>query len=157
MSDAPIVPNPTPDKTIDPPVVPGEYVSAKEIEKLSPEMKTIVSVFAGIFRSTTGPDPETSRIVADSEMHEETCKLEGYKETLKNRDKQNERDHDFRKKKLNHETAKGIIITLVCVAGVVSGLYLIVAKKDSAVGTPLLVASFMALIGGRSLFPKEKE
>jgi hypothetical protein len=91
----------------------GEYVSADEIQKLSPEMKTTVSVIAGMFRSISGPDPETSRIVAQSEMHEETCKLEGYKESLRIRDKQNERDHEFRKKRLNHETLKNVVVLAV--------------------------------------------
>ncbi len=159
MSDAPTTPNPTPAPvgTTDVTPVAAEYVSLKEIEKLPPEMKTVVSMIAGFFRSTTGPDPETTRIVAETERHEETCKLEGYKETLKNRDAQNERDHKFRIKKLNHDTAKSVIVTLVCVAGIITGLYLLVARNNPSVGTPLLVASFMALIGGRSLFPKDKE
>src|ERR1700761_1601859 len=88
-----------------------------EIEKLPTEMKTMVSVMAGIFRSTSGPDPETSKIVAQSEMHEETCRLEGFKESLKTRDNQNVRDHEFRKKRLNHQTALSLVITIVCVCG----------------------------------------
>lgn len=135
----------------------AEYVAAKELEKLPPEMKTVVSVMAAFMRGSTGPDPETAKIVAETEMHEESCKLEGYKETLKNRDLQNERDHRFRVKKLNHETAKSMVLALVSVAGIITGLYLLVAKNNSAVGTPLLVASFMALIGGKSLFPKDKD
>ena len=110
-----------------------------------------------IIRNTTGPDPETARIVAQSEMHEETCRLDGYKESLHTKDKQNERDYEFRKKQLNHETAKNLLIAVVCVGGIVTGLYLIVAKQDSTVGTPLLIASFMALIGGKSLLPKDKD
>jgi hypothetical protein len=126
----------------------GEYVYSKEIEKLPPEMKTIVSVVAGIFRSTSGPDPETSRIVAQTEMHEESCKLEGYKESLKVRDKQSDRDHAFRVKKLNHDTAKSMSIIAVCVAGIACGLYLLVVRKDETLGSGLLIASFMALLSG---------
>lgn len=128
-----------------------------EIEKLPTEMKTMVSVMAGLFRSTSGPDPETAKILAETEMHEETCKLQGFTESLKVRDQQNARDHDFRQKKLNHETAKGVIVMVVCLGGIICGLYLIVAKHDSAVGTPLLVAAFMAMLGGKSIFPKDKE
>lgn len=158
MSDGPIIPSSSKDATVDPPVgVTAEYVAAKELEKLPPEMKTVVSVMAAFIRSSTGPDPETAKIVAETEMHEESCKLDGYKETLKNRDLQNERDHKFRVKRLNHETAKSMILALVCIAGIITGLYLLVAKNNSSVGTPLLVASFMALVGGKSLFPKDKE
>ena len=70
---------------------------------------------------------------------------------------QNARDHVFRIKKMNHDTAKSIVVIVVCVAGIICGLYLIVAKQNSAVGTPLLVASFMAMLGGRSLLPDKKE
>lgn len=120
-------------------------------------MKTVVSVMAAFIRSSSGPDPETAKIVAETERHEESCKLEGFKETLKIRDKQGERDHEFRKKRLNHETAKYMILAAVSVAGIIVGLYLLVVQKDSSVGTPLLIASFMALLGGKSLLPKEKD
>lgn len=62
---------------------------------------------------------------------------------------QNERDHEFLVKKLNHEILKNIIDTTVCVTGIIAGLFLLLAKGDSAVGTPLCVACFMALIIGR--------
>ncbi|MGB7546233.1 MAG: hypothetical protein WBM14_00655 [Terracidiphilus sp.] len=158
MSDSPVVPRPIVDPSAEKPANhTAEYISAKALEKLPPETRDVVSVIAGFFRSTTGPDPETAKIVAETEMHEESCKLDGYKETLKTRDRQSERDHEFRKKRLNHETAKSMVIALVSVGGVIAGLYLLVAKNNSSVGTPLLVASFMALIGGKSLFPKDKE
>jgi hypothetical protein len=128
-----------------------------EIEKLPTEMKTMVSVMAGFFRSTSGPDPETARLMAQSEMHEESCRLEGYKQALINRDQQSQRDHIFRMKQSTQDMVKSILMTLVCVAGIICGLYLVVAKKDNAVGTPILVASFMAMLGGKSLLPKDKD
>ena len=130
-----------------------------ELDQLPADVKSSMfsMMMSLIIRNTTGPDPETSRIVAQSEMHEESCRLDGYKESLHTKDKQNDRDHEFRKKQLKHETAKSMTVALVCIAGIVTGLYLIVAKNDSSVGTPLLVASFMALIGGKSLLPKDKD
>jgi hypothetical protein len=158
MSDAPIVPNPSPEAPAETTEVAGEYVSPKELEKLPPEMKTMVSVIAGIFRSTSGPDPETSKIVAQSEMHEESCKLEGYKESLRTRDKQNGRDHEFRKKRLNHETFRNTIISVVCVIGICTGLYLLVVKKDETLGSNILIASFLALLGGgKFIAQKDKD
>ena len=131
--------------------------SAAEIERLPPEMKTVVSIMAGMHRSTSGPDPDTARAIAQAEMHEESCRLQGYKESLKTRDKQNERDHDYRKKKLNHETIKNVIVLIVCVVGIVVGLYLLVAKGRDTLGTGLLVAAFMTLLhGGRALLPKDE-
>jgi hypothetical protein len=127
-----------------------------EIQQLPPEMRTMVSVMAGFFRSTSGPDAETAKILAQTEMHEETCKLDAFKQQLQARDQQNQRDHVFRLKKMNHDTAKSVIVMVVCLGGIVCGLYLIVAKKDSTVGTPLLVASFMAMLGGKTILPKDK-
>ena len=128
-----------------------------EIEKLPVEMKAMVSVMAGLFRSTSGLDPESAKVLAQTEMHEETCKLQGFTESLKVRDQQNARDHEYRQKRLNHESAKSMIVLVVCLGGIVSGLYLIVAEHNSAVGTPLLVAAFMAMLGGKSILPKDKE
>jgi hypothetical protein len=167
MNDPPASPLPV-SKTIDAPTsdvaapegeaAAGEYVYAKEIEKLPPEMKTIVSVVAGIFRSTSGPDPETARIVAETERHEESCKLDGYKASLNVRDAQNARDHVFRLKKLNHETMKNMALILVCVGGIACGLYLLVVKKNDTLGSGLLIASFMALLsGGKSVLQKDKD
>jgi len=143
-------------KKDNPTTVSADYVSA-EIEKLPPEMRTMVSVMAGFFRSTTGPDPETAKILAQTEMHEETCKLQGFTESLRIRDLQNERDHEFRKIRMNHETAKSLVVVAVCLGAIICGLYLIVAKQNSSIGTPLLIAGFMPLLGGKPLFPKEKE
>jgi len=121
-----------------------------ELEKLPPEMKAVVSVMmGGFFRSTSGPDPETAKIMAQTEMHEETCRLEGYKENLKNRDKQNDRDHEFRKKQLNHNTAKQFIIIAVCIVGILAGLYLLIGRGQETLGTGLLVGAFVTLLNGR--------
>lgn len=128
----------------------------EELENLPPEMKAAFSVMAGVFRSSTGPDPDTARIVAESEMHEESCRLEAYKENLKTRDRQNDRDHEFRKKKLNHESAKQILIIAVSIIGIVVALYLLVAKGKQTLGTALLVGAFMTLLNGRS-WPSSKQ
>jgi hypothetical protein len=120
-------------------------------------MKTMVSVMAGFFRSTSGPDPETTKILAQTEMHEETCKLEAYKQSLGNREKQNTRDHEYRMRQSTFDMVRNMLMTLVCVIGLGVGLYLLVFKKDNTVGTSILVASFMAMLGGKSLLPKDKD
>jgi hypothetical protein len=130
------------------------------LEKLPPDIKSsMFSLMMGLFvRNTTGPDPETSRIVVQGEMHEETCRLEGYKESLKARDKQNERDHEFRKKRLNHATALSLLIAVTCVLGIACGLYLLVVRKEQTLGSGLLIASFMALLGGgKSILQKDSD
>jgi hypothetical protein len=129
-----------------------------EIENLPPEMRTMVSVMAGFFRSNSGPDPETAKIMASAEMHEETCKLQAYTQSMKNRDFQNERDHIFRMKKMFYDNVRGFLVAFACVAGIICGLYLTVKVGNSAVGNPILVASFLALLGVKPSLPsKDKE
>jgi hypothetical protein len=157
MSESPAVPNPAPGSASETSLTTAQYVSAQEIEKLAPETKAMVSLFAGIVRSTTGPDPETAKVAAQSEMHEETCRLEGYKESLKTRDRQSERDHEFRKKRLNHDTARNLILYVTCLLGIGVGLYLYIAKGEKTIGSNIVTACFVALLGGKALLPKDKE
>jgi hypothetical protein len=135
----------------------AEYVSAEQIEKLAPETRAVISLFAGIVRNTSGPDPETAKVAAQSEMHEETCRLEGYKESLKTRDRQGERDHEFRKKRLNHESARNFVLYFTCLLGIGIGLYLYIDKGEKTIGSNIVTACFVALLGGKALLPKEKE
>lgn len=131
-----------------------------ELEKLPADVKSsMFSLMMGLFvRNTTGPDPEASRVAAQAEMHEETCRLEAYKESLKTRDKQSERDHEFRKKTLNHATSLSLIVAIACIGGIACGLYLLVVKKEQTLGSGLLIASFMALLnGGKSVLQRDKD
>ena len=104
-----------------------------------------------------GPDAETMKVMADTEMHEETCRLQAYQASLANRDKQSERDHDFRKRKLNHQSLTTGAFLLVTIGGVGAGLYLV--ATGNAIGTPVLTAAavLLATIGGRLLPGREKE
>jgi hypothetical protein len=81
-----------------------------------------------------GPDAETMKVMAETEVHEETCRLDAYKAALANRDKQAERDHDFRKRKLNHQTA---LTVLVLVAGgllIAFGIYIYTSNQNQLGG-----------------------
>lgn len=157
MSEPPIIPNPAPSSASETSLTAAQYLSAKEMEKLAPETKAMVSLFAGIVRSTTGPDPETAKIAAQSEMHEETCRLDGYKEQLKTRDRQSERDHEFRKKRLNHETMRNLLLYFTCLLGIGIGLYLYIGKDEKTIGSNIVTACFVALLGGKALLAKDKE
>ena len=152
----------TPESKIDIQASVPQDTNAQEIlpagmEKLPPEMRTMVSMMAGFFRSTSGPDPETSKIVAQAEMHEESCKLDGFKESLKVRDQQNERDHEFRVKHLNHETGLNMLMMCIYIAGIICGLYLLVSKKNETVGSYILIAFSVALFGGKPNFHRDKK
>jgi hypothetical protein len=105
-----------------------------------PEAKMTLTVALSRTSYGFGPDPETAKIIADSEIHEENCRLEGYKASLDNRDKQNDRDHDFRKRRLNRDFSMSLAVLVVALAGAGTGLYLI-TKGTTAIGSNLLIAS----------------
>lgn len=129
------------------------HVVLEAAEKLAQQdPKTLLSIFLAKSTTSFGPDPETAKIMADAEMHEEDCKLKGYQSTLQNRDQQNQRDHEFRLKRLSHETAMQIIVLLTAVGGAGAGLYLLL-KGNAVVGGNILVASVMTILyvlGGKS-------
>jgi hypothetical protein len=161
MSDTQFPPPADPADPITPATTPATVAIAlpPELEKLSPEIKSsMFSLMMGLFvRNTTGPDPETSKVVAQSEMHQETCRLDGYKESLKNKDKQGERDHEYRKKQLNHDSVRSMLFYLLCLIGISIGLYLLVAKGERTLGSNIVTACFVALLGGKSILSKDKD
>jgi hypothetical protein len=137
--------------------VPSEVQRA--LEKLpAQEAKGLLSVFLARSSTTFGPDPETAKVIAQSEMHEEDCRLKAYQSSLANKEAQGARDHEFRKKKLNHRTATSAVVLTVVVAGVVAGVALC-ASGSIAVGSPVLVASFTMLsnMAGKMLRSGDEE
>jgi len=122
------------------------------------DARTILSLALSRTSFGFGPDADTMKIMAETEIHEETCRLQAYQASLANRDKQAERDHDFRKRKLNHQSLMTGAFVLVTICGVGAGLYL-AATGNTAVGTPVLIASatLLSTIGGRLLPGRDKE
>lgn len=105
-----------------------------------------------------GPDPETAKILAQTEIHEEECKLKGFQASLQNREEQNKRDHEFRKKKLNHQTGLTVTILTVTIAAIGGGLVLSITGNP-ALGNPVLIASFtvMTTLAGKLLASRDKD
>ena len=101
--------------------------------------KELLSVFAAAFRTTIGPDSETANVLAEVEKYSEETRLKGYQATLANRDKQSERDHEFRKKQLNHSTIVSGVVLATAVGGVVVGLYLYLTDRTELAGYIVLV------------------
>jgi hypothetical protein len=123
---------------------PARILSTTLAEALSkiadPEAKAMLSIALSRTTLGFGPDPETAKILADSEMHQEDCRLKGYTAQLQNKDSQNSRDHDFRCKRLNREFAMNIAVLVASITGAVTGLYLLV-QGHSQIGSNLLIAS----------------
>lgn len=122
--------------------------------------KALQAIFTAVRSTTTtfGPDPETAKVMAQAEMHEEDCRLKGYQSSLENRDRQNQRDHEYRKKKLNHQSLMTSAILAVSVAGLVGGLALSVSGNAS-LGNPVLIASLTLLssLSGKLISSKDKD
>ena len=107
--------------------------------------KGLSAVIGHLSRTTIGPDPETTKIIAEVDRHKENVRLEGFKQLLANRDKQNQRDHEFRLRILRHRSIKESIVTAVSVIGLALELYLYITDK-SDLGGYVLVASLMAFL-----------
>ncbi len=128
-------------------VFPPEAEKALErvVEEGGP--KALMAIFGAFSRTTSfGPDPQTAKVMAEVEIHAEDCRLKGYQETLKNRDAQNERDHGFRKKRLNHDTCIQIIALIGAIVFGGAGLYLY-THDNKQVGGYILFASFFVIYG----------
>jgi hypothetical protein len=148
-----IVPTPASPLTTPPP-----QKVAEALNKVGdPEAKMTLSVALSRTSYGYGPDSETAKIIADTEIHEENCRLQAYKASLENRDKQNDRDHDYRKRKLNREFSMSLAVLIVALLGAGTGLYLIV-RGTTTIGSNVLIASIGVILyvlkGGHDL-PKQ--
>jgi hypothetical protein len=137
---------------------PGEEPPAAQAVSVPPEVKQaiedlpaqqakgLLSIILARTTTTFGPDPETAKIIAQSEMHEEDCRLKAYQAALQNKETQSQRDHDFRKKKLNHQTLMAVIV-LVAATGLIGlGIYIQVTKTSNSLG------GYLILGGGALVF-----
>ena len=99
-----------------------------------------------------GPDAETMKIMAETEVHEESCRLDAFKSSLANRDKQAERDHDFRKIRLNHQTAMTVLVLLVGAGLIGFGIYIHTTSQNQ-LGGYLIVGGAALLFQAMGLKP----
>jgi hypothetical protein len=129
----------------DPKPLPPEEKEALEKILKAGGPQALLSIFGAFSRTTYGgPDPETAKILADSEKHAEACRLKGYQSTLDQKDRQNVRDHEFRKKQLNHETTIRVIMVVACVGALIWGTLLSV--RGNSLGGYILLAAFISLL-----------
>ena len=96
-------------------------------------------------RTSFGPDPETAKIIAETDRHAEEKKLEGYKATLEHPDRQSQRDQDFRMTQLKHSALDRRIVLFSSLAALVGGAALSL-KGDPQLGNPIMSAALTLLI-----------
>lgn len=130
----------------------------ERIEELPTDkiVRELVVGFAS--RSHMGPDPETASILAETERFAENAKLEAYKENLRNRDKQNERDHDFRLQRLKTQTLNTRLILVAALVLVGIGVWLLIGGKSQQLGSNLVIAGgglLYAVLSGKNPFEKD--
>jgi hypothetical protein len=89
-------------------------------------------------RASFGPDPETAKILAETERHAEEKKLEGYKATLKHRDNENERKHIRLLKKIGNESKRAWVVLIASIITAIGGIILSITGRSN-LGIPLLV------------------
>jgi len=89
-------------------------------------------------RTSFGPDPETARIIAETDRHAEEKKLEGYKATLEHRDHENERKHLRQIKRIGNESIRAWVVLVSSIVGAAVGIFLSVTGKSN-LGIPLLL------------------
>jgi hypothetical protein len=89
-------------------------------------------------RASFGPDPETAKILAETERHAEEKKLEGYKATLEHRDHENERKHVRLLKKLGNESKRSWVVLIASIIAAIGGIFLALDGKSN-LGIPLLL------------------
>jgi hypothetical protein len=144
---------------VEPPVpIPPQSVQSALAKVPDQDARTTLSLALSRTSFGYGPDAETMKVLADTEIHEETCRLKGFEASLANKDKQADRDHDFRKRKLNQQSLMSGAVLIVTVLGVVAGLALSV-NGSASIGTPVLVASFTVLttIAGKLISSRDKD
>jgi hypothetical protein len=131
------------------PQVPSRIIPPQLIEALNKVPDADVKAMLSIALSRTtlgfGPDAETAKIIAESEMHEEDCRLKGYTAQLQSKDSQNKRDHEFRCKRLDREFAINVCGLAAAIAGAGTGLYLLI-RGHTEIGSNLLIASAAILL-----------
>jgi len=114
-----------------PPQVRDEVCSKDGV--LAPEAAAKILMELTEMKASFGPDPETAKVLAETERHAEEKKLEGYKATLEHRDRQSQRDQEFRMEQLKHSATDRRIVLFSSLTALVGGAALSL-KGDPQLG-----------------------
>lgn len=112
-------------------------------DEASPALVQEISTFMAQFRS--GPDPAVATILAETERHAEDNNLAGYRATLEQRDRDNQRNHEYRLEQLKHSAYEKRVVLYGSVAALIIGGVLSVTGK-SQFGNPIMTAALTLLI-----------
>jgi hypothetical protein len=128
-------------------VVPDDHMDSKpsssKPDLSAPELAQEVSTFMAQFRS--GPDPAVASILAETERHAEDNNLAGYRATLEQRDRDSQRNQEFRLEQLKQSSHERRVVLYCCLAALAIGGVLSVEGK-SEFGNPIMSAALTLLI-----------
>jgi hypothetical protein len=110
---------------------------SKDAPSLPPEAVRMLMELTEM-RASFGPDPETAKILAETERHAEEKKLEGYKATLEHRDHENERKHIRQLKRIGNESNRSWVVLISSIIAAIGGVFLALDGKSN-LGIPLLL------------------
>jgi cation transport ATPase len=97
------------------------------------------------FTQKLGPDPETTKILADNERHAEDNRLKAYQANLDKQDHQGQRDQEYRMAQLKSATRERYFVLLASLVALMAGA-LFTIKGNSSLGNPIMSAALTLLI-----------
>lgn len=96
------------------------------------------------FTQRFGPDPETTKILAENERYAEDNRLKAYQANLDKQDRQSQRDQDYRIAQLKQAERERYIVLFSSLAALGIGIVLSL-KGNSSLGTPIMIAALTVL------------
>lgn len=97
------------------------------------------------FQFQAGPDQDTLRLMSENERHEQDNKLRGYELSLDQKDKQSQRDHEYRMAQLRHSAVERYVVLGLSSIALVAGAAVSI-KGNPAIGNPIMSAALTVLI-----------
>lgn len=92
-----------------------------------------------------GPDPDTTKILAENERHAEDNRLAAYRANLDKQDRQSQRDHEFRLTQLKKSSRERFTVLLVSLVAIVAGAA-ISLKGNAPLGNPIMSSALTLLV-----------
>jgi hypothetical protein len=90
-----------------------------------------------------GPDPDTTKILAENERHAEDNRLEAYRANLDKQDRQSQRDQEFRLSQMKHAQWERYVILFAVLVAFATGILL--SFRGNSLGNSIMIAMLPVL------------
>jgi hypothetical protein len=95
------------------------------------------------FTQKFGPDPDTTKILAENERHAEDNRLEAYKANLEKQEHQSQRDHECRMAQMKRSQWERYIILFAVLLAFATGIVL--SLNGNTLGNSIMIAMLPVL------------